>query len=241
MDSSPTDASRKPDSRPERRRGDWLRLVVPVVVLGALAAAWKFTPLGTELGANVQGWLATLRHLPGAPLIVVAAFVVGGLLMVPVTVLILGTVVGFEAWPGGLYAMLGALASAASGFLLGRLLGRSVVERLLGDRMDKVAHWFTKRGVVTVAVARNMPVAPYSMVNLAAGATELRVVDFLLGTLIGLAPGIVAFSIFGETIVHFAEEPTWESLAVVAGVVIVMVAVSTGVGKLLLRARHDDG
>ncbi len=242
MGSSRTDTSRKRDSgRSPRRLRDWLRLAVPFVVLAGLAAAWKFTPLGKELGSNLQDWVGALRDMPGAPLVVIGVFVAAGMLMVPVTVLILGTVVGFGAWPGGLYAMLGALASAMAGFLLGRVLGRSAVERLLGGRMEKVAHWFTRRGVVTVAVVRNMPVAPYSMVNLAAGATELRAMDFLAGTVIGLAPGIVAFSVFGETIVHFAENPTWKSLAVVVGVVVVMVAVSAGVGKLLLRVRGDDG
>jgi uncharacterized membrane protein YdjX (TVP38/TMEM64 family) len=36
-----------------------------------------------------------------------------------------------------------------------------------------------------------IPIAPFTIVNLVAGASGVRLGDFLLGTLIGMAPGIV--------------------------------------------------
>jgi uncharacterized membrane protein YfcA len=51
----------------------------------------------------------------------VALFVIGGLLLVPVTLLIVATTAAFGAWLGGLYAILGAVLSAGAGYGLGLL------------------------------------------------------------------------------------------------------------------------
>lgn len=39
-----------------------------------------------------------------------------------------------------------------------------------------------------------MPVAPYTVVNIVAGASHIRFTDFLLGTLLGMVPGILAIA-----------------------------------------------
>jgi phospholipase D1/2 len=43
----------------------------------------------------------------------------------------------------------------------------------------------------SMAGLRLIPIAPFTVVNLLAGAARVRLRDFLLGTLIGMGPGIV--------------------------------------------------
>jgi phospholipase D1/2 len=223
-----------------RRTADWLRLLLPLAVFVVLAAAWQLTPLGDH--THRLGSLVTaMREWPLAPLAVVVVYVIAGLLMVPLTALVLGTVVGFGGMLGGAYAMLGSLASATAAFFVGRAMGRGSVQRLLGERARRAMGWFADNGVLSVAVVRNMPVAPYSIVNIVAGATEIRLVTFLAGTFIGLLPGIVAFAIFGQGIAAFVRNPDAATAAVVLAGIAALVGVSFFLGRWLtsLRARRN--
>jgi phospholipase D1/2 len=43
-----------------------------------------------------------------------------------------------------------------------------------------------------------VPVAPYSLINLAAGAGGVPFRDFVVGTSLGMSPGVVGITIFGK-------------------------------------------
>jgi phospholipase D1/2 len=67
---------------------------------------------------------------------------------------------------------------------------------------------------------RIMPVAPYSIVNIVAGASHIGLRDFLLGTAIGLLPGILGIVLFVDRIVASVQNPsfvTFALLAIIAG------------------------
>ena len=53
------------------------------------------------------------------------------------------------------------------------------------------------------------------MVNLAAGASEIRTRDYLLGSLFGMAPGIVLLTVFGDRLGAWLRDPDVVNLAVV--------------------------
>ena len=209
----------------ERRWPDVLRVAGPVVTLALLAALWQLTPLGGQ-ARELAGEVLSFRNSPAAPLIVTGAYVVAGLAVVPLSALVLATVVGFGALYGGAYAMLGALASAATLFAIGRLTGRNAVERLLGDRARRVADRVARRGVLTVALLRNVPVAPYSLVNLVAGASPLGFGRFILGTFIGLLPGLVILAAAGDSLRSFLDDPELTSLLPALGLVALLATLS---------------
>jgi phospholipase D1/2 len=58
---------------------------------------------------------------------------------------------------------------------------------------------------------RMVPVAPFSVVNVLAGASRLRLTDFLIGTALGMAPGIIAMAALGAQIADFARHASWWS------------------------------
>jgi phosphatidylserine/phosphatidylglycerophosphate/cardiolipin synthase-like enzyme/uncharacterized membrane protein YdjX (TVP38/TMEM64 family) len=203
-------------------------LLFLALLLGALglAAAWRWTPLSEWLDLQtLKGWGELLRRSPLAPLLVVAAFVAGGLVLFPVTVLILVTALTFPPVRGFIYALSGAMVSALAVYWLGRLLGRETVRRLAGGRLNRLSRWLGRRGLVAVMAVRVLPVAPFSVVNLVAGASHIRLRDFFLGTLLGMAPGVLAITIFEKSLERVVEEPHGGNFLLLAGALAAVAAI----------------
>jgi uncharacterized membrane protein YdjX (TVP38/TMEM64 family) len=166
-----------------------------------------------------------LETAPFTPLAVIGAYVVAGLIVMPVTVLIAVTGIVFGPVFGALYALAGGLASAAVTYAIGRRLGRDTVRRLAGGRLNRISKQLARRGVLAIAVVRMLPLAPFTIVNVVAGASHIGLRDFLLGTVLGMTPGILATVVFVDRIVEALRNPgigTFVSLAAVAGVLVAL-------------------
>jgi phosphatidylserine/phosphatidylglycerophosphate/cardiolipin synthase-like enzyme/uncharacterized membrane protein YdjX (TVP38/TMEM64 family) len=213
-------------------------LLFLALLLGALglAAAWRWTPLSEWLDLQtLQSWGELLRRNPLAPLLVVAVFVAGGLVLFPVTLLILVTALTFPPVRGFMYALSGAMVSALSVYWLGRLLGRETVRRLAGGRLNRLSLWLGRRGLVAVLAVRLLPVAPFTVVNLVAGASHIRLRDFFLGTLLGLAPGVLAITVFEKSLERVIEEPQGGNFLLLAGVLATVAGVIWLIRRWLRR------
>jgi uncharacterized membrane protein YdjX (TVP38/TMEM64 family) len=215
-------------------------LLAFAIFLG-LAAAWSVTPLAEWADPDLwAGWMTSLQG-PWALLAVVVLFVLAGLIMFPVMVLIAATAAVFGAWPGMLYAASGALASALVTYAIGRWLGPRGLRQFFGPRLNLITRSFARRGIPTVTMVRLVPVAPFSLVNLAAGAIAIPTLDYLLGTAIGLAPGLAIMSLLGDEVVDLIRHPTFGGLAVLIGLLAAAIGVSVGLQFLVSRRReHAD-
>ena len=80
-----------------------------------------------------------------------------------------------------------------------------------------------------------LPIAPFAVVNLAAGSIGVRFQDFMLGTALGLAPGIVVLSMFGQQVRALWRQPTVNGVLVAAGIVSAWLALSFLVQRLVSR------
>ena len=170
------------------------RFAVGLIILAALA---RWLPLGALADAA--------RDL--SALAVLALYVVAGLLVVPVTLLIIATAFLYGPLEGGVYALAGALLNAAAGYAFGRALGRDAVRRLAGGRLNAITRRLAGNGMLAIAVLRLLPVAPFSIVNAVAGASRVRLRDYLLGTALGMAPGIVLIATFIDRVRAAATNP----------------------------------
>jgi uncharacterized membrane protein YdjX (TVP38/TMEM64 family) len=83
-----------------------------------------------------------------------------------------------------------------------------------------------------------VPIAPFTVVNLVAGASKIRFTDYVLGTVIGMAPGITLMSALGYQIWSILREPTWFNIVLFILAVIAWLAVSLGAQALVLRRRR---
>ncbi|HEX5011252.1 MAG TPA: VTT domain-containing protein [Planctomycetota bacterium] len=213
-------------------RRTWIEAGILLAVLIALAAAWKWTPLGewanpARLGAALEPYGNRWVGLP----LVVGVFVVAELLMFPVVVLIFMCGLAFGPWIGALYALVGVVVSAIPPFLLGRKLGRRRVERLGGAPVSKLVSLLQRKGLVAVFVVRKIP-APYSLVNLVCGACGLKLVDFIWGTMLGMAAGVIIITVLGTGLRQVLTHPQPAQLVLLACVV-----AATGTTTMLLQRR----
>jgi phosphatidylserine/phosphatidylglycerophosphate/cardiolipin synthase-like enzyme/uncharacterized membrane protein YdjX (TVP38/TMEM64 family) len=186
-----------------RNRGRLIRGAVlaatAVGLIVVLMLLWSLLPenISSDEARSVLSQAAGSRW---APLLVLATYLVAGAVAFPVTVLIVATAAIFGPWLGFLYATLGVVTSAVLMYFVGIWLGRDVLRRFLGARYEKICREIDRRGVLAVAAIRVVPIAPFTVINLMAGACSIALTDFVAGTLIGMAPGLIAISVLGHQI-----------------------------------------
>jgi uncharacterized membrane protein YdjX (TVP38/TMEM64 family) len=190
-----------------------LAVLAVIVSLGTLALVWNSNVLGGYTDVGFVSRLIASRPELGV-LLAVAAFVIGGLVVFPVIVLIAATAAALGPWLGFFSALVGVLLSALVLFCVGRLLGQERLQSVLGARASRVQHAIVRKGIVAVALVRMVPVAPFSIVNLVAGASTLQLKDFLLGTALGMMPGMLVMSLLGAQIADLARNASWQGVVV---------------------------
>jgi phosphatidylserine/phosphatidylglycerophosphate/cardiolipin synthase-like enzyme/uncharacterized membrane protein YdjX (TVP38/TMEM64 family) len=227
--------------RPRARRIGRVAKVVGIgLVVVMLVLAWQFTPLASLTNPRTVGeWLAFVAQTPAAPVIVLAIFVIGSLVAFPVTLLIAATAASFGPFLGFFYAAAGAMAGAITTYGVGKLVGRQALEDVLGPRLNRIRRSFARRGILAVAVVRMVPIAPFTVVNIAAGASRIPLTDFIFGTLIGMAPGLVLMSALGYQILSVLTRPTLANVGWFVLAVVVWIGVSIGAQALVLRYRKS--
>ena len=208
----------------------WAKLAaVPLLAL-ALAIAWQFPPLSRIASpAEIGPMLSALAEQPWAPLLVIGVYIVGGLVAFPVLLLIAATAATFGPVLGFLYAAAGSLASATVTYALGLALGRDTLRAVIGPRLKRVQRRIVKGGVVTIAAIRLVPIAPFTVVNIVAGASEIRLGPFIAGTILGMAPGWVLMSALGHQIARIATGPTAGDIALLAVLILIWISLAAGV------------
>jgi phospholipase D1/2 len=176
---------------------------IVLLALALFGAATEWTFLGAMLDPRV--WLdGAVGRVPVAaiPAVVIAGYLLAGLLVLPVTLVIVETGVLFGPWWGFGLAWSGAMTSAIVFYGLGRLVGHQHVRRLPGCWLDRLGRWIARRGVMAVVVARVLPLAPFTIVNLVAGASRVPFRDYVLGTMISMTPGIALMTAVGNQLGH---------------------------------------
>ncbi len=134
-------------------------------------------------------------------------YVVGGFVLFPVTVLSLFTAAVFGAILGPLYGMIGSLLSAALMFWIGNVAGLKGLRKLFGEKIRAIDRKFHDSGILGVAALRFIPIAPYSIVNLAAGISSVTFFDFMVGTFLGFLPGLFIKGLVGDSLVQVFISP----------------------------------
>ena len=144
-----------------------------------------------------------------AGLTTIASFWLGMSVLISISMLTVAFAALHGPWWGILYAIVGALSGGAAYYVLGlllhnnRRLDRYAVIRRAKEQFGKIRPY----GTWAVAISRIIPSAPYLVVNLVTGMMGFRPMQFLAGSLIGLLPGIIAFSVFGDTIRRVFTDP----------------------------------
>ena len=115
-------------------------------------------------------------------------------------------------------SMVGALLC----FVIGRLLGRGVVEKLTSKpALESVDGFFNRHGKYAILIARLLPFVSFDLVSYAAGLTSMRLGSFLLATGIGQLPATLVYSYVGSMLTGGAQYFVTGLLCLFAGSVLV--------------------
>ncbi len=209
-------------------RVPWLgrfKLVSLLALVAGLLVAWEFTPLREwvepeALSAGLRG----IKSHPLGPLGVIAAFVLGGVVMIPQTAMVMATALTFDAHAAFWLSLGGTMASASLTYWLGGRFAADRVERLSNRWLRAIRQKLAVGGWMAVTVVRLIPVAPFTMVNLVAGSVRIAFQDFLVGTVAGTVPGILAITLLAERIEGAVRAPGLKNVFLLAVLILAIVA-----------------
>ena len=148
----------------------------------------------------------------------------------PASVMTITGGLAFGPWWGTWAALTGATIRACSEFLVARLLGRQVVERLL---RGKLAAWDAKlaaNGFTAVLLVRLVPNLPFDIQNYGLGFSRVRFKAYAPATVLGMIPGSFAYVYLGYSLTDPAQ--LWK-----LGLAVLLILGLVAMQRLIARRR----
>ena len=228
-------------SRSAHDRPAWGKIAVIVLVFAALAAMWRYTPLHDYLTPErVIDWSRTFGGRWWAPIAVVAVYTPACLVMFPRPLITLFAVLAFGPWLGFAYGMTGILLAAAATYVIGQKLPEDTIRKLAGPKMERIAEVLRRRGLLACFAMRIVPAAPFSVEGFVAGNIGIKWRDLLLGTFLGMLPGTLTTTVFGDQIATALEDPSKINWWLVAGVAVMFAVLIVVVKRWFQRQEIED-
>eukprot|EP00555_Chaetoceros_dichaeta_P004143 CAMPEP_0198251382 /NCGR_PEP_ID=MMETSP1447-20131203/2230_1 /TAXON_ID=420782 /ORGANISM="Chaetoceros dichaeta, Strain CCMP1751" /LENGTH=334 /DNA_ID=CAMNT_0043936379 /DNA_START=355 /DNA_END=1359 /DNA_ORIENTATION=- len=177
-----------------------------------------------------------------------AIYTVAEVLAIPAIPLTASAGYLFGVTEGTAIVLLSASIAASIGFLLGRTFLRSYVEKILDDKPEfkRIDRAIGKEGFKVILLLRLSPLFPFSLSNYLYGVTSVKFWPYFFGTMLGFAPGTLAYVYTGEigkalTLESGTAEPWYiyaGGLVLFSGVLKIVADVATGIIESL--EEEDD-
>ena len=197
-----------------------------LITVCIVAVCWRFAPVDQwKESGEFLSILQTMRANPLAPLIVISSYVIGGLLVFPVIVLIPLTAFVLGPFPGLLYSAVGLFVNASVVYALGYLVGYKTVQQLSGTRTHQLSQRLSRNGILTITTLRILPVAPFTVISLIAGASHINYRDYIVGSLLGIAPALAIMTLVGNQLERTIVNPDAKNfvIVIVGGTILLLV------------------
>lgn len=179
----------------------WAPLLVIVLGLAAGYAAGLHRYLSLESLRHYQASLsgAVARDPVTAAAIYLLVYIVAVALSFPgASVLTIAGGALFGCTLGAAMAALAATIGATVIFLAARTSLGELLWRRAGPRVGALRRGFQASGFSYLLVLRLVPIFPFWLVNLAAAVFGVRLIPYVAATAIGILPGTLIFSCFGD-------------------------------------------
>jgi phospholipase D1/2 len=191
------------------------RLIVGILGVVVLVAGWRWgAAAGWLEPSHIAAWAEQLQQGVAGYAAGILAFAIASTLLVPVTPLIAAAGLLFDPLVALVLTTAGCLLGATLGYELGRFLWRDAVRRLGGRALNRINRLLTRRGILAVATVRMIPIAPFGVVSLIAGSLRVPYRSWLIGTLVGMTPGIFVIIIFAHHLARIISDPGLDTVLV---------------------------
>ncbi|MFT3924037.1 MAG: VTT domain-containing protein [Myxococcales bacterium] len=228
----------KTEFRPSSR-ARWILLVPPLSALLALLSLWWILDLSSFRSLDqVQLQLASLREDPAVEFYVVLGFALLTSLFLPVTLLVVATILTFGSSHGFVLALSGIALAASTTYWAGRAVGSRALFALAGPKLLRVTQALQAHAFWASAAARVAPLGNFTVVNMLAGSMRIPFPLFLLGSSLGAVPGTLLIAVFADRARIWVSGANNFSLGRVAGAAAALLLVGFLVRRLL-RARSS--
>lgn len=107
----------------------------------------------------------------------------------------------FGQFIGAVYVVIGAELGALIAFVLARLLGRDLIHKWFGDKVDSGLLGSQNTLMFVVFASRLMPFVSFDLMSYAAGLSALKFWRFALATFAGIIPASLFLTHFGGVLV----------------------------------------
>jgi uncharacterized membrane protein YdjX (TVP38/TMEM64 family) len=165
-----------------------------VLLLGAAVVAIYLSPLRDHLTReDIRAAVSQLRGLWYGPLVFMAIFAIACLFAIPASLFVLSAGLIWGWLIGGTWSLIGGMFGAVASFYAGRFIGEGLLARF--GRVGRfVARQVDHAGFHSLLVLRFVPGLPFAALNYGAGVCGVRLLDFILATLLGMAPSVYIFA-----------------------------------------------
>jgi phospholipase D1/2 len=218
--------------------------VAMIAVVAGLTALWKFTPLADWITADRVISLAhDFAAQPWAPFVVLLAYTPASLVLFPRPLITLFSVIAFGTGLGLAYAIGGIQIASLATYFIGRRLDRAKVRKFAGPKLNRVSELLRSRGLIAVTILRLVPIAPFAIGGIVAGAIRVKVWHLMLGTALGMMPGTLAMTVFGDQLKEGLRDPGRINYWLVGGVAVALALLSVATVKMANRylGKRDEG
>ena len=225
----------------ESRR--WRTALAAALLLGATLGLLALGKHAFDLGAEekLEAWLQGYAGSPWAFLATIVLFVVAALVGAPQFILIAACVVAFGPSLGFFYSWAATVVSAGATYWMGRGPTARLLDRVGGRTLDRLKRFVGRNAFYASFMIRNVPSAPFIVVNMAFGAARASFPAYLSGCALGVLPKTALVAFFGGAVVSAVSgDGVWTS-AILAGVAAVWLGLMLGVRELVRRRERAAG
>jgi phospholipase D1/2 len=208
-------------------------VAVAIVAMGASSSRVSIPSLWND--TTWQAWLDPIRHHPLLPVFILSGFLLASTLFISVWLCIAQTALLLPPWPALAMSMLGAVSAATLFYGLGRWVASKAVQQRLPTHVHQRLQNLELEGMLLI---RLVPILPFTLVNLACGSFEVPLHRFVLGTVIGMLPGMVVFCLLGPEAIDVIRHPTPMRVVVAVAAAVALVAMVYGVRVWAQRRAH---
>jgi len=197
------------------------------------------TQWGIEATHALEHWMAEYRQSPLAVFIVILVFTLSAFIGVPQFVLIAACVVAFGAWWGFVYSWVATVVSGAVTFYLGRAIGAETLQKIGGNSLNRLSAYIGKNAFMASFIIRNVPSAPFIVVNMAFGVSRASFWAFLSGCALGIIPKNVLVALFGSSLAHISASGDWKVGLLILLIALIWLGIVVAARHLVERWRRN--
>lgn len=216
-----------------------IRLLLVIGILIILALSWRYLiESGVITTSRIEKLLHHIAGIRDAPWLfpaIILSYLLLLSVMFPLTLLVIVTGFLFSPWWAIFYATIATLCSSALSYWIGHWLGRNAIEKHSGHYLRIASRFMQENSVHSMVVINLLPIAPFTMTNMMAGAFQLKFSRYMIGSAIGIIPGLIVVTLLGGQLNRIVSatdnQQVWVGLSLAVALISLLMAMIYWVKK----------